>query len=718
MRALSRRVSLGLGGRGDIEDVVRWTRRARETGLDSVWVHDTPYERDGITYGTVVAQTLAAEGGGSMKVGIGAVNPFTRHTLVLAMTGSGLDEVLPERIMMGVGTGMPLRLGQMGIPYTPAEGIERVSRTLDELRTLWAGERLPSHTSGMPPIQPMFPPVHRIPLFVAGSRREMAELAGRKGDGYLARPCESIPSLRLIVERVEAAARAAGRDPRDIETSGYLLSLVDKTRREALNRAKREPFVIYMMSILGDVSLARAGFERELRDRISAAWRADDFHEAGKLIPDELLDAFMLCGTREDVAQGAMAFHARAGLDVPILQPVVQEDRHVRELIEAARLYGELPEPASDEIGLRAAPASQTVPAFSGAAFPAAPAAVAVADAVASSAGSAVPSAVSTTTSNAASLGSSLADDRRLNPFERTRRRVATAWEIVRPFAYTVSATPVLAGGVLAGLDHGFQWLPLLASLASAMLIQSGANVINEVFDVRKGIDTITSPRASRAVLKGRISENGAIGFSLLLLAVGVALGVYLTYLRGPAIIVLGIVGLIGGYEYTAPPLQYKYHALGVPLVFLVMGPITVGGAYFAESGTWDPRTLVLSLPVGLLVAAIVHGNDWRDIGDDTRAGIATISSLLGREWAHYGYLVLVIGAYVSLGVSVTLGLLPPTTTVVLLSLPVLARVVHSAEFGAAGQARAIARIDLETAYLHLSFGALLIAGLLLSRAI
>jgi hypothetical protein len=68
--------------------------------------------------------------------------------------------------------------------------------------------------------------------------------------------------------------------------------------------------------------------------------------------------------------------------------------------------------------------------------------------------------------------------------------------------------------------------------------------------------------------------------------------------------------------------------------------------------------------------------------------------------------------------VSVTLGLLPATTTVALLSLPVLARVVHSAEFGAAGQARAIAKIDLETAYLHLSFGALLIAGLLLSRAI
>jgi 1,4-dihydroxy-2-naphthoate octaprenyltransferase len=695
MRSLERRVALGFGGRGDIEDVVSWTKRAVRTGLDAIWMHDTPYERDGITYGTAIAQTMAGEGYSTTRLGIGAVNPFTRHTLVLAMTGSGLDEVLPDRISMGIGTGMPLRLAQMGIPYTPAEGIERVGTTIDQLRTLWAGERIPSHTDGMPPIQPMFPPVHRIPLYVAGYRREMVELAGSKADGYLARPCESIPSLRGIIDRLHASAAAAGRDPGDIETAGYLLTLVDKTRREALNRAKREPFVIYMMSILGNVSLARAGFETQLRDHIAAAWRADDFHEAGKLIPDEMLDAFMLCGTREDVAAAAMAFHVKAGLGVPVLQPVVQEDRQVKELIEAARLYADLPSAEPE----RAAAAARTP-------TPDLPEEEDEDDSEDLPAGA------------IAGLGTvalSLADDRHLNPLQRAWRRMGAGWEIVRPFAYTVSVTPVLAGGALAGVDHGFNLPPLLVALAATMLIQSGANVVNEVFDVRKGIDTITSPRASRAVLKGRISERGALAFSLVLLAAGVALGLYLTYLRGPLILLLGIVGFLGGYGYTAPPLQYKYHALGVPLVFLVMGPITVSGAYFAESGTWDSRTLVLSLPVGLLVGAIVHGNDWRDIGDDTRAGIATISNLIGRRWAHYGYLVLVLGAYVSLAVSVAAGLLPSTTVIAVLSLPFLAQVVHSAEFGAAGQARAIAKLDLETARLHMAFGALLILGVLLS---
>ena len=131
-----------------------------------------------------------------------------------------LDELLPGRIVMGLGTGLPLRLKQMGIPYQPDSAVERVSATMDELRSLWAGERLPSATPGLPPIQPMFPPAHRIPLVIAAYRREFVALAGQKADGYLARPAESIPSLHGILERLRTSAEDAGRDPDAIESAG------------------------------------------------------------------------------------------------------------------------------------------------------------------------------------------------------------------------------------------------------------------------------------------------------------------------------------------------------------------------------------------------------------------------------------------------------------------------------------------------------------------
>jgi 1,4-dihydroxy-2-naphthoate octaprenyltransferase len=727
MDRLARPVSLGLAARGEVDEVVTWSGRARAAGLDSVWIHDSYFERDAVTFVSAIASELGAdETPDGFRIALGAVNPYTRHPVALAMTGSSLDEMAPGRIVMGLGTGLPLRLKQMGIPYDPGEAVARVSSAMDQIRALWAGERLPSATPGLPPIQPMFEPPHRIPLVIAAYRRDFVTLAGRKADGYLARPAESIPSLTGILARLRAAAEDAGRDPASIESAGYLLSLVDRTRREALNRAKREPFVIYMLSVLSDISLARAGFDRELRDRVAAAWRAEDYHAAGNLIPDELLDAFMLCGTREDVAARAMAFHAEAGLGLPLLQPVIQEDRQVAELVAAATLYAALPEPvpawpaavAPAVVGAAGAgadgvpAASQDAPGV--AAAGAAAAGATAAGATAAAAGS--PSAGRESAPPPSGPGGGgLAGDHRLGLGPWLWRRAGAVREIVRPFAYTASAVPVAAGGALAFTDGRFDPVLFLLALFAGMLLHSGTNIVNEIYDVRQGIDTITSPRASHAIVKGRMTERGAYALAITCFAVASVLGVALIAERGLPIAGLGVLGLAAGYFYTAPPFQYKYHALGVPLVFLLMGPIMTVGGYYAASGAWSLNALVLSIPVGCLVAAILHGNEWRDISEDTRAGIVTLSSRIGKELAHYAYLALILGAYMTLSVAVALRLVPIGALLAILSLPFLAQVLRSAELGASGQARAISMLDLQTARLHLAFGTLLVVGVAVS---
>ena len=723
MDRLARPVGLGLAARGEVDEVVSWSSRARAAGLDSVWIHDSYFERDAVTFVSAIASELGAdETPDGFRIALGAVNPYTRHPVALAMTGSALDEMAPGRIVMALGTGLPLRLRQMGIPYDPADAVSRVSAAMDQVRTLWAGERVPSATPGLPPIQMMFEPPHRIPLFVAAYRREFVALASQKADGYLARPAESIPSLAGILSRLRQGAAEAARDPGAIESAGYLLSLVDRTRREALNRAKREPFAIYMLSVLSDVSLTRAGFERELRDRVAAAWRAEDYHGAGKLIPDDLLDAFMLCGTREDVAAKAMAFHAETGLDLPLLQPVVQEERQVAELVSAATLYAALPEPKATRLA-----SGVPVAMWSGAGAPlASPAgmgmvtAPAVAASGASTAATTEGPAVAHSSSGpvpapAGTTSGTLAGDRRLGFGPWLSRRAAATWEIVRPFAYSASAVPVAAGGALAYADGRFDPRLFVLALVAGMLLHSGTNIVNEIYDVRQGIDTITSPRASHAIVKGRMTERGAYALAVACFAVASLLGLALIAARGITIAALGILGLAAGYFYTAPPFQYKYRALGVPLVFVLMGPLMTVGGYYAASGTWSLNALVLSIPVGCLVAAILHGNEWRDISEDTRAGIVTLSSRIGKEFAHYTYLGLILGAYMTLSVAVALRLVPIGALAAILSLPFLAQVLRSAELGATGQARAISMIDLQTARLHLAFGTLLVAGLAVS---
>jgi 1,4-dihydroxy-2-naphthoate octaprenyltransferase len=147
----------------------------------------------------------------------------------------------------------------------------------------------------------------------------------------------------------------------------------------------------------------------------------------------------------------------------------------------------------------------------------------------------------------------------------------------------------------------------------------------------------------------------------------------------------------------------------------MLFGPLSVVGAYYAITGMWSWQALVLSVPVGLLVAAILHGNEWRDITDDARMGMASFSIRFGRRAAFYAYISLVVGAYVTLSLGVFLGWLPNETILAMLSLPLLVRAIRASELGMSGQQRAIAMIDLETAQLHAAFGFLMVLGILLA---
>src|SRR5262249_12260975 len=158
-----------------VSDTVRWAQEARERGLHSVWIHDSYFERDAVTYAAAIAAQVP-----DIRVALGALNPFTRHPVVVAMTVSALDEMAPGRISLGMGTALRLRLAQMGTPYTPESGVEGVSKAIDTMRTLWAGQRIPSATPNLMPIQPMFPPVHRVPIYIAAYRSAFLELAGQK----------------------------------------------------------------------------------------------------------------------------------------------------------------------------------------------------------------------------------------------------------------------------------------------------------------------------------------------------------------------------------------------------------------------------------------------------------------------------------------------------------------------------------------------------------
>ncbi len=658
MAELNAPVGLGLAARGEVRDTVAWVVAAERAGLESVWLHDSYFERDPISFLAPMAQVTSR-----IRLGAGALNPYTRHPFVVASTMASLDNLAEGRMSLALGSGLPLRLAQMNIPAENA--VAKVADSVEQIRTLWRGERLMLNDR-VPPLVPMFAPPRRIPIYIAAYTRPYLELAGASADGYLARPMESVAAFSLMRERVLDSAQRHGRDPSALDFRGYLLSLIGDSRRDALNRAKREPFVIYMISILSDVSMSRAGFPTDLRDRVNQLWRAEDYHRAAESIPDELLDAFVLVGTRNDVAARAQEYHA-AGMTVPLLQPVVQEEGQVLATIDACVLYG-----------------SRAV---------AAPAAAAAGPELATRS----PEARTTA---------------------RLSERVRGVYEITRPFSFTASLVPVALGGAFAATQGSIAPGLLAAALVAGLMLHAGTNVINEIYDVRHGIDSITSPRASHAIVKGRVTEAQAFGVAATCFAISAGLGLYLVSQRGLPMLGLGVLGLIGGYFYTAPPFQYKYRALGVPLVFLQMGVLMTVGGYFAAGGHFDWRVLVLSAPIGLLVAAILHGNEWRDISEDVRLGFTTLSGELGKRAAYGTYVALILGPYLVLPLAVILRVLSTYSLLAMFSLPGAWWLLRAAERGYEGSTGDINEIDRMTARVHTAFGGLLVCGIAVSALV
>src|SRR5207244_4323296 len=124
-------------------------------------------------------------------------------------------------------------------------------------------------------------------------------------------------------------------------------------------------------------------------------------------------------------------------------------------------------------------------------------------------------------------------------------------------------------------------------------------------------------------------------------------------------ILLIGVIGLLGTLWYTSARGSAKYNALGNPLVFLMFGPGYVLGAYLLQARTLSWNALLVSLPVGFIVAAILHANDTRDIAYDRKAGIRTIATILGAHNSRVFYSFEIFAPYVLLVVLTLLHVLP-----------------------------------------------------------
>ncbi|HEU4964463.1 MAG TPA: 1,4-dihydroxy-2-naphthoate octaprenyltransferase [Bacilli bacterium] len=257
------------------------------------------------------------------------------------------------------------------------------------------------------------------------------------------------------------------------------------------------------------------------------------------------------------------------------------------------------------------------------------------------------------------------------NPFQVWLRAV-------RALSLTTTIIPVLLGGGFAMIDRGFDGWTFLLTMVAAMLLQAGTNLFNDYFDHLKGADASGSLSPSGALQQGWLTLRHVYVGGWVCFALTVLLGVFLVLKGGWPILLLGLLGLAGGYLYTGTRFAFAYHALGEVTAFLLLGPLMVFGTYYVMVKMFFWSVVLGAIPIGLLTAAILHANNLRDLEHDRLIGKKTLATLLGWEKARWEYYLLLMAAYVAPLVLVLLKMTPWTVLLTLLTLPLAIKLVRT----------------------------------------
>ncbi len=230
-----------------------------------------------------------------------------------------------------------------------------------------------------------------------------------------------------------------------------------------------------------------------------------------------------------------------------------------------------------------------------------------------------------------------------------------TAWVMAaRPATLPAAVVPVVVGTAVAGYGVP-RPLSFLAALVAALLIQIGANFANDLFDFQKGADTVDRLGPRRVTQGGLISPRQVAWATALTLGLAALIGVYLVVVSGWPIAVIGLLSIVCCLAYTGGPWPLGYHGLGDVCVFAFFGVAAVVGSAYLQTGTVTALAMGASVPVGMLVTAILVVNNLRDLDTDRRVGKRTLAVRLGRTGTRLEYAALVLGAYcVQLGLWVS----------------------------------------------------------------
>ncbi|MDD2241046.1 MAG: prenyltransferase [Kiritimatiellae bacterium] len=278
----------------------------------------------------------------------------------------------------------------------------------------------------------------------------------------------------------------------------------------------------------------------------------------------------------------------------------------------------------------------------------------------------------------------------------------------VRPYAYSASLIPVAIGGVYArATGQAFSPARLGGALVAGLLIHTAANLWNDYFDFKSGVDRLGGGEGSGVLVRGELSPRHVFHAASLCAVLSLLAGLWLAYETSGRVLILYAIGLVGAVFYCAGSRSPKHNALGEIWVFLLMGVGMTLGGYMTQTGRFSWGAVAAGAPAGLLMTLLLYTNNMRDVVSDRAAGLRTLPMLFRPVEAKVVAGLMLVAAYAMTTGMVATRHLPVAVHLSLLTLPWAVGWFWQVWKGPV-QERQVVGI----ASLHLVFGGMVVVGL------
>ena len=223
-----------------------------------------------------------------------------------------------------------------------------------------------------------------------------------------------------------------------------------------------------------------------------------------------------------------------------------------------------------------------------------------------------------------------------------------------RPKFLVASAAPVLVGSAVGYAAIGtFQLHLFVLALLAILALQAGANITNDYFDHISGNDWVNrnpTPFSGgrRYIQQGILSPKTTLLAALAWLAAGSAIGVVIVLLtQSVFILAVGLMGLLGGFFYTARPIQLGYRRIGEFVIAMLFGVLPVYGAYYLQTQVIDTVPLLPALIVSILIFLVILVNEFPDYAADAAVNKRTLVVYFGAPVCVWIYRITLILSFV-----------------------------------------------------------------------